>query len=158
MTRLRRMRAEVRRMLFVTGPSLSSLICNSYWVIVSLCLTFFLDVRAPLFDSFEKREPTHRGCLGRGELLRVPLDGVEGGVGRVARVGRRRGRQRHLRATRVGQLRAPHGHQLHQLRKRREHFILRGKNYFRPYSQMDFLRLRIFSLGGLPEYRRGRRT
>jgi hypothetical protein len=53
--------------------------------------------------------------LGTNELLGVPLDSVQGGVGRIAGMGGRGRRQRHIRLARLHHLHPPHSHQLHQL-------------------------------------------
>ena len=59
---------------------------------------------------------TYRKLLGADELHCVPLDGVQSGVGSVARVGRGGGGQRHVRLTTLGDLDTSDCHQLHQLK------------------------------------------
>ena len=63
---------------------------------------------------------THRIFLGVCELHGVSLDGVEGGVGRVAGVRGRGGRQRHVRLAGLLDLDTAHRHQLHQLQGKEE--------------------------------------
>ena len=58
----------------------------------------------------------HRQLLGADELHGVPLDGVQGGVGGVARVGRGRRGQGHVRLPALCNLHPADCHQLHQLK------------------------------------------
>ena len=63
----------------------------------------------------EKIVLAHRQLLGADELYGVPLDGVQGGVGSVAGVGRGRGGQGHVRLATLCNLDPSDCHQLHQL-------------------------------------------
>ena len=63
---------------------------------------------------------SHRELLRADELHGVPLDGVQRRVGRVAGVGGRRRRQRHVGLAGLRDLDPPHRHQLHQLREEGE--------------------------------------
>ena len=59
----------------------------------------------------------YRQLLGADELDGVPLDGVQGGVGGVSRVGRGCRGQGHVRLPALCNLHPAHCHQLHQLKK-----------------------------------------